>query len=70
MAGESGVVHVVNCQEAEPLLHILGYRLRQQCGNVNAALVTYDQERAFLTVDSGFPLVPLEQAIRGIKPFS
>jgi len=70
IAGDSGVVHVVNCQEAEPLLRILGYRLRQQCGNANAALVTYDQERAFLTVDSGFPLVTLEQAVRGIKPFS
>ncbi len=33
LAGDGGVVHVVNCQEAEPLLHILGYRLRQQCGN-------------------------------------
>jgi len=30
IAGDSGVVHVVNCQEAEPLLRILGYRLRQQ----------------------------------------
>ncbi|HXU15661.1 MAG TPA: hypothetical protein VN708_11090 [Terriglobales bacterium] len=70
LAGESGVVHVVNCQEAEPLLHILGYRLRQQCGDVNAALVTFDQERAFLTVDSGFPLVALEHAVRGVKPFS
>lgn len=70
IAGDSGVVHVVNCQEAEPLLHILGYRFRQRCGDVNAALVTLDQERAFLTVDSGFPLVALEQAGRGLKPFS
>jgi len=63
LAGESGVVHVVNCQEAEPLLHILGYRLRQQCGDVNAALVTFDQERAFLTVDSGFPLTRTRRSL-------
>ena len=70
MAGEGGVVHVVNCQEAQPLLKILGYRLRQQCGDVNAALITMDQERAFLTSNSGFPLVQLENAVRGVKPFS
>ena len=70
LAGDGGVVHVVNCQEAEPLLHILGYRLRQQCGNANAALITSDQERAFLTTDSGFPLPALEDALRGVKPFS
>ncbi len=70
LAGDGGVVHVVNCQEAEPLLHILGYRLRQQCGTANAALITSEQERAFLTTDSGFPLPALEDALRGVKPFS
>jgi hypothetical protein len=70
VAGDGGVVHVVNCQEAEPLLHILGYRLRQQCGTANAALITSEQERAFLTTDSGFPLPALEDALRGVKPFS
>ncbi len=70
LAGEAGVVHVVNCQEAEPLLHILGYRLRQQCGQSNAALMTFDHERAFLTIDSGFPIPALEESLRGIKPFS
>ncbi len=69
IAGESGVVHVVNCQEAEPLLRVLGYRLRQQCGQTNASLITADEERAFLSSDSGFPLVALENAIRGVKPF-
>ena len=70
MAGQGGVVHVVNCQEAEPLLKVLGYRMRQQCGQTNASLITSDEERAFLSSDSGFPLVALENAIRGVKPFS
>ena len=70
LAGEGGVVHVVNCQEAEPLLKVLGYRLRQQCGQTNASLITADEERAFLASDSGFPLVALENAIRGVKPFN
>lgn len=70
IAGEGGEVHVVNCQEAEPLLKVLGYRLRQQCGQTNASLITADEERAFLSSDSGFPLVALENAARGVKPFS
>jgi hypothetical protein len=70
LAGEGSVVHVVNCQEAEPLLKVLGYRLRQQCGQANASLITSDEERAFLSSDSGFPLVAFEDAIRGVKPFS
>lgn len=70
LAGEGSVVQVVNCQQAEPLLKVLGYRLRQQCGQVHASLITSDEERAFLTSDSGFPLVALENAVRGVKPFS
>ena len=34
------------------------------------ALVTGDPERAFITVDSGFPLVDLEQALQHDTPFS
>ena len=55
LAGPQGVVHVSNCEQAKPLLIILGYRLRQPCGP-NAALETADANRAFLTIDSGFPL--------------
>src|SRR5207253_5599561 len=32
LAGPEGIIHVSNCEEAEPLLRILGYRLRQDCG--------------------------------------
>ena len=69
LAGNGGIIRIENCQQAEPLLRILGYRLRQDCGNVNAALITSDEERAFLTTDSGFPLPALEEALRDKKPF-
>src|SRR5262249_11221484 len=35
-----------------------------------ASVQTEDAGRAFLTIDSGFPLVELEEALRGGKPFS
>ncbi len=31
LAGSSGVIRISNCEEALPLLRILGYRLRQDC---------------------------------------
>ena len=70
LAGPGGSIHVSNCDEARPLLHILGYRVRQDCGQKNTALVTEDPERAFLTTDSGFPLPALEETLQGGKPFS
>ncbi|MGH9529138.1 MAG: hypothetical protein ACRD2S_04380, partial [Terriglobales bacterium] len=70
VAGSSGVIRVSNCAEAEQLLHILGYRIREKCGERTASLFTADPERAFLTIDSGFPLTELEQTIQGGKPFA
>jgi hypothetical protein len=70
LAGADGTIHVSNCAEAQPLLHILGYRVRQDCGQSNTSLVTADPERAFLTTDSGFPLPELEQTLQGGKPFT
>ena len=55
LAGKGGVIHVSNCDDAKPLLVILGYRLQKSCGP-DAALETSDANRAFLTIDSGFPL--------------
>jgi hypothetical protein len=69
LAGADGI-HVSNCDEAKPVLHILGYRVRQDCGAKNTALVTADPERAFVTIDSGFPLSELEQTLQGGKPFN
>ncbi len=66
LAGPGGVIRVSNCEQAPPLLHILGYRFRQGCGT---ALETANPERAFLTIDAGFPLVDLEDDLHAGKPF-
>jgi hypothetical protein len=68
MAGPQHVIHIGSCEQATPLLVVLGYRLREACGP-NAALETADANRAFLTIDSGFPLAELEETLRGGKPF-
>jgi hypothetical protein len=67
LAGRGGVIHVSNCDDAKPLLVILGYRIQQSCGP-DAALETADANRAFLTIDSGFPLADLEESLRSGKP--
>ena len=70
LAGPAGVIRVGDCDEAQPLLRILGYRLKQTCGQNNNSLVTADPERAFLTTDSGFPLLQLEESLQQGAPFS
>jgi len=70
LAAHSGmVIRVAGCDDAQPLLHILGYRTRPDCGKADTALLTDDPERAFLTIDSGFPLPDLERTLQGGKPF-
>ncbi len=68
-AGSGMVIRVSNCDEARPLLRILGYRARANCGDPGTFLQTEDPERAFLAIDSGFPLPELEQTLQGGKPF-
>jgi hypothetical protein len=63
------VIRVSNCSDARPLLSILGYRTRGNCGEKGTSLQTDDPERAFLAIDSGFPLLELEQTLQGGKPF-
>src|SRR6266851_4660649 len=70
LAGPVGVIRVSGCDEAQPLLRILGFRLRQNCGQTNNSLVTADPERAFLTTDSVFPLLELEQSLQQGVSFS
>jgi hypothetical protein len=70
LAGRDGVIHVSGCDDAPPLLRVLGYRLRQDCGQSNTSLITADAERAFITTDSGFPLPQLEETLQGGKPFA
>jgi hypothetical protein len=69
LAGSEGTIRVAGCADADRLLQILGYRLGQPCGP-KALLETADADRAFLTIDSGFPLVDLEEALRNGTPFS
>jgi hypothetical protein len=69
LAGSEGVIRVSGCEDAAPLLHILGYRIVSKCGQPQTSLVTADAERAFLTIDSGFPLTELEQTVEGGKSF-
>jgi len=69
LAGPQGVIHVSNCEEAKPLLKVLGYLPRPDCGQANATLLTDDSQRAFLTIDSGFPLPDLEERLREGQPF-
>ena len=63
------VIRVSNCDDAKPLLRILGYRTLADCGAPGTTLQTEDPDRAFLAIDSGFPLPELEQALQGGKPF-
>jgi len=68
LAGREKMIRVSRCEDAKPLLSILGYKLRQSCGP-DAALETSDANRAFLTIDSGFPLADLELSLRSGQPF-
>jgi len=70
LAGPQGVLRVSNCDEAKPLLKVLGYRPRPDCGPTDASLLTDDPERAFITIDSGFPLLELEASLREGKSFN
>ena len=69
LAGTANVIHVSGCDDAQALLTILGYRFHEACGQ-NVSLETEDAERAFLTIDSGFPLADLEGKLRKGEPFN
>lgn len=67
LASPQGTIRVADCNQAKPLLDILGYRLRGPCGPDTGVQVA-DADRAFITIDSGFPLAELEEALRNNKP--
>lgn len=69
LADPQGAIRISGCRDANELLSTLGYRLEKGCGRRDAALVTANSERAFLTIDSGFPLSALEQALQKDGPF-
>jgi len=68
LAGGEGIIRISSCNEASALLTTIGYRLSGACGPA-VSLETADPKKAFLTLDSGFPLAELEQTLRGGKPF-
>ena len=66
----NGEIRVARCEDAGPLLQILGYRMRTACGQKDGSLVTLNPESAFLTIDSGFPLTRLEDSLETGAPFT
>jgi hypothetical protein len=70
LAGPDRVISVSSCDGAKQLLHILGYRTRPDCGRSGTFVETADPQRAFLTIDSGFPLPELEKTLQGGESFT
>jgi hypothetical protein len=71
LAGTSKVIRIETCESEQTgqVLRILGYRIRGGCGS-DVVLETVNATRAFLTVDSGFPVAALEQSLRTNQPFT
>lgn len=68
--GSDGTIRIADCNAAIRVLPILGYQFDGGCGSAGASLVTGNAERAFLTLDSGFPLTLLEQDLEKHVPFT
>ena len=70
LAGADGAIKIETCESSQTaeLLRVLGYRMRGGCGS-EVVLETVNATRAFLTIDSGFPLAELEQSLRTGRPF-
>ena len=69
LSDSKGLIHINGCNDAAELLNVLGYKLQRSCGRRDTALMTANAERAFLTIDSGFPLSALEEALQKDGPF-
>lgn len=71
LAGTGKALRIETCDSSatNDLLRVLGYRMRGGCGS-DLVLETVNASRAFLTIDSGFPLAQLEQALRLNKLFT
>ena len=70
-AGANQTIDVPTCESRETaqLLKLLGFRLRNECGP-EAILETVNPSRAFLSIDSGFPLADIEVAFREGRAFA
>jgi hypothetical protein len=71
LAGADHVIKIEACDSSQTaeLLRVLGYRMRGACGS-ELVLETVNATRAFLTIDSGFPLAQLEQSLRANRVFT
>ena len=71
LAGPDKIIKIETCDSSQTaeLLRVLGYRMRGACGS-ELVLETVNATRAFLTIDSGFPLAELEQSLRTNRPFN
>src|SRR5712691_1415443 len=71
LSGLEKVLRIEMCESAQTgdILRVLGYRMRGGCGS-DVVLETVNASRAFLTIDSGFPLSELEEALRTSRPFT
>jgi hypothetical protein len=69
LAGAGGTLHFSTCEDSRQLLADLGYKLENGCKGIPAIEVD-DPDKAFVTVDSGFPLADLQVALQQGKPFS
>jgi len=71
LSGETRVINIDVCDSPKTgeLLKVLGYRMRGACGG-EVVLETVNASRAFLTIDSGFPIAELELALRTNRPFT
>src|SRR6266851_793368 len=69
LAGADGVIKIETCESAQTgeILRVLGYRMRGGCGS-EVVLETVNAMRAFLTIDSGFPLSSGTRAWRSRFP--
>ncbi|MGA9667594.1 MAG: hypothetical protein WBQ94_00210 [Terracidiphilus sp.] len=70
LAGADGIIRVAGCDDAAGLIQVLGYRFQEGCGPKGAVLATQNPRRAFLTIDSGFPITELEEDLEKGKPFA
>lgn len=70
LAGADGTIRVAGCEDAARLISVLGYKFERSCKTGDGTLITANPERAFLTIDSGFPLPALEQALETGQPFT
>jgi len=71
LSGDSKVLKIETCDSSQTgeLLKVLGFRMRGGCGS-DVVLETVNATRAFLSMDSGFPLAEFEEALRTNRPFT